>query len=166
LSEYDSAWTAQFESIAHEVRDQFGDEVIAIEHIGSTSVPGMLAKPVIDVLVGLRHVPPSKDATQRMVAAGFDDMGEYGIADRAYFSRADAHVHCFVPGTGQWDSHLLFRDYLCSLPAARDEYIAAKRQLAEQATWDRELYAERKEDVVARMLVDARDWDAAGRPAV
>ncbi len=163
LRDHDPEWSACFAREAAAVRAALGDLVITIEHIGSTSVPGLVAKPVIDLLVGVQCVPLPAPAIAAMVDLGFDSHGEYGIPDRSYFSRVDVHAHCFEIGKGQWDSHLLFRDYLRSVPAAREAYAAAKYELYHAGGGDREYYLANKEFVVDAMLEDARQWNAAGR---
>lgn len=159
LYDHDPAWAERFLHIASELRDALGDEVVAIEHIGSTSVPGLVAKPVIDVLLGLHRVPPA--GIERMEARGYEYRGAFGLLERAYFTKQDIHIHGYEVGKGQWATHLLFRDYLRDNADAREEYAAAKRALAEEGCWDLEFYIEHKEAVVHRMLGDAAKWLAA-----
>jgi GrpB-like predicted nucleotidyltransferase (UPF0157 family) len=158
LAEYDPAWPGRYEAERAAIERALGDLVIEIHHIGSTSVPGLVAKPIVDILLGIRRLDVTDDEVAAMAALGFQYLGEYGIPLRRYFARPDScHVHAFRVGEGQWHAHLLFRDYLRATPAARDRYAAAKLELAERVGWDRDRYVNAKERVVDGLLSEARE---------
>lgn len=160
LCSYDDRWPRRFEEWRGRVAAALGGRG-RIEHVGSTSVPGMSAKPVIDIQVS---VPDQSDEDAYVPA-----LRRLGMKlrsrdrDRRYLRPAAGSpraVQFHVCDVGsQWErDHLLFRDYLRSMPAARDTYDRAKREVA--ATWpdDRIAYAEAKTGVVLDLLEDAEEW--------
>jgi GrpB-like predicted nucleotidyltransferase (UPF0157 family) len=141
IVDYDSRWPAMFAEERARLRDVVGNWVIDIEHIGSTAVPGLAAKPVIDILVG---VPALADADAHCIAPivslGYEYISEFEstIPERRYFRRLkdptthSHHIHLVEKGTDFWNRHLLFRDYLRAHPERAREYEALKRRLAPQ----------------------------------
>lgn len=131
---YDPEWPNAFEAEALEIRKRLGDAAHAVHHIGSTSVHGLIAKPVIDILVETGSLDAIDAASDRMVTAGYEVRGEYGIAGRRYFSRKSDpgfHVHVFQAGTGNVVRHLAFRDYLRAKPDVAQAYGALKLSLTD-----------------------------------
>jgi GrpB-like predicted nucleotidyltransferase (UPF0157 family) len=155
LVDYDPAWPGRYERERDTILLALGGNVREIHHIGSTSVPGLLSKPVIDVLIGLERLKPTAEEVRAMAAAGFRYLGDYGIPDRCFFAKDDCHAHGFLVGEGQWRAHLRFRDHLRSSRDARERYAAAKLEIAERVDWDRGRYVEEKEHVVAAILREA-----------
>jgi GrpB-like predicted nucleotidyltransferase (UPF0157 family) len=156
IVDYDTAWPERYEAARAEIAAALGDEATEIHHIGSTSVPGLAAKDIIDVLVSLRRLELAPEVVAAMEARGFMDRGEFGIADRRLFSRSDCHVHCFRPGHGQWRTHLLFRDYLRAHPYEAVAYAAEKRRLAQIHADDRRAYTAAKSGIVEELLARGR----------
>jgi GrpB-like predicted nucleotidyltransferase (UPF0157 family) len=143
--------------------------VSPIEHVGSTAVPGLVAKPVIDLMaqvddldavigrtlrslggLGWRYVPPEFD--QRSFRRFF---AKVSADDRHRL----AHLHLMIPGTPRWDQQLRFRDALRADPALRDEYAAVKSRLAAAHPGDRERYTDEKAVFVTATL---RELDGPG----
>ncbi len=165
LVPHDPSWPDDFERVAVDVRRALGDCVVAVHHIGSTSIPAVAyAKPVIDVLVEvgvLRHVDERAD---RLIALGYEARGEYGIAGRRYFvrpeapARCGAHVHTYRVGDERVRRHLDFRDHLRSHPAEAEGYSALKLSLAEAHPSDKERYQAGKADFIARVEERASRW--------
>lgn len=134
LCAHDPDWAHAFEAEAAFILSTFGSAALAIHHIGSTAVPGLVAKPVIDILVETGSLEAVDAASDRMAAAGYGVRGEYGIAGRRYFSRKGDpgfHVHVFEAGTGNVVRHLAFRDYLRAEPDVARAYEALKLSLAD-----------------------------------
>jgi GrpB-like predicted nucleotidyltransferase (UPF0157 family) len=132
-----------------------GDVLIAIEHIGSTAIPGLGAKPVIDVMPGLRTFEDGGQAVSPLERIGYEYRGEYGIPGRHYFVKDDpesgeriANVHMYAVGHDEWIAHLALRDYLRQHDEWRDRYWALKQELARKYPYDVEAYAEAKTDFV------------------
>ena len=167
LVEYDPSWPARFEAIRRDIERACGDLIVRVEHVGSTSIPGMAAKPIIDVQPGLRTFEDGFQCVEPMRRLGYVSRGEWGMPGRHYFVRDHAdglreHVHMLVVDSERWHEMPLFRDYLIARPEAAREYEALKRRLAVEFGFDREQYTDAKAEFVQRVLAQAREWDAAG----
>lgn len=156
---HDPAWHLEFESVRTALRLVLGAAATAIHHIGSTSVPGLCAKPVIDVLVEATDLRALDEAAPGLEAIGYEARGEHGIPGRRYFSRPagagpTVHVHAFRSGSPEVVRHLRFRDHLRSHPEDAAAYGLLKQELARRFAQDRDAYQTRKagfiSDVVAR----------------
>lgn len=129
VKSYDPVWPKTFEQEAAKIKDALGGNCIAIHHIGSTSVPGLLAKPVIDMICVVKN---QANAVQPLESLGFTYKGEYNIPLRFYFNRSDGvetNLHVYEEGHPEIELNLLFRDYLRTHPEARDEYAKLKESL-------------------------------------
>jgi NAD-dependent deacetylase len=160
LADYDPAWPRRFEEEAARIREALGDAVAAVEHVGSTAVPGLVAKPVIDVLVGLRRLQLAAAQLEAMARLGYEHLGEFGLPGRLYFrkdegGRRSHHVHAVELGGDQWHRHLAFRDYLREHPAEVEAYAEEKRRVAAEASGRRD-YTERKQPYADALF--ARGW--------
>ncbi len=150
LVEWDPAWPARAAEEAGLVRVALG--AVAVEHIGSTAVPGLVAKPVLDLLAGLRplDIAPGVPA---MEALGYEYLGEYGIPGREFFRKGGDerthHVHAVELGGPLCEGHLAFRDYLRARPDEAERYAAAKRELAAAAGGDWDAYVDAKQPYAA-----------------
>ena len=136
IAPYDSAWPGRFEEEAHRIRQRFGQLALQIEHVGSTAVPGLAAKPVIDIQVSVLSLDPRFLYRARLAELGYIHMslGEFDLVYPFFKRPADwpstHHVHLCVVGSQQERDHLAFRDALRRSPAAAAEYAALKRKLA------------------------------------
>ncbi len=136
---------------------------VAIHHIGSTSVPGLSAKPVIDILIEVTRLADLDTQTSAIESLGYEAKGEFGIPGLRYFRRDDASVtrthqiHAFVGGP-QTDRHLAFRDYLISHPPIAQLYGNLKRQLAERFPNDINAYMDGKDSFVKHYEAEALAW--------
>jgi len=152
---YDPQWPHRFEEIAASLRDALGAlPVVAIEHVGSTSVPDLAAKPVIDVdVVVTRDIV--RAAVAAIASAGYEPLGEMGVPDRfAFRSPVGAprqNIYVTVVGSLALRNHLCLRDTLRACPDLRDEYGAVKLALAAR-TDDIDVYVDGKTDIVLRIL--------------
>jgi GrpB-like predicted nucleotidyltransferase (UPF0157 family) len=151
-------WTDVYEAVRGELRGAFASAAIGYEHIGSTSVPGMLAKPILDVLVTLAPGQPCGGVIAAVQELGFEYRGEFGVAERHFFARPGCHVHAFLAGRGEWATHLLFRDFLRANPTARATYAGFKLRTAEAVGWDRAAYQRAKDRYVGELLPAAERW--------
>jgi GrpB-like predicted nucleotidyltransferase (UPF0157 family) len=133
-----------------------------IEHIGSTAVPGLMAKPVIDIMAGVRDLPSSLDAAAAL--ASLDYVYFPYRADVMHWfckpspARRTHHLHLVPVQSALWAERLVFRDYLRSSPAVAGEYAALKTSLAAQYRFDREAYTDAKHAFVQSILDRARGW--------
>ncbi|MPZ98769.1 MAG: GrpB family protein [Dehalococcoidia bacterium] len=156
---YHPAWPAAFEAYAAEMRDACGDLLVTVEHIGSTAVPGLDAKPVIDLMPGVANHEDARRCIEPLERLGLRYRGENGIPLRYYFNDGvprRRNVHLFVVGESQWPAHLLFRDYLRTYADARDAYARLKHELAEQHRDDTLAYCVAKDDFVQGVIEQAR----------
>ena len=170
LSAYDPAWPQRAAAFAAELRPVLDRWLLGpIEHVGSTAIPGIVAKPVIDLMaqasdtdavvsaaggaldeLDWRYVPPELDGRPwRRFFAKVSADGQHRLA----------HLHLITAGAARWDQQLLFRDALRADPALRDEYATVKAKLASLHGADRERYTDEKAAFVTRVL---RDLDASG----
>ncbi|ELY5828310.1 GrpB family protein [Cronobacter turicensis] len=155
LEPYNPAWPAQFAEEEKRVREALGDVALAVHHIGSTSVPGLAAKPVIDMLIevtGLAELDARNDA---MRALGYTPRGEFGIPGRRYFIKGDVvrthHLHAFVAASEHVTRHLAFRDYLRRHDVVMQEYAQIKFAAARDSGFQSDIYSELKNDFIARV---------------
>jgi GrpB-like predicted nucleotidyltransferase (UPF0157 family) len=163
--DYDTAWPRLFAEESERFRAALGDAVVAVEHIGSTAVPGLAAKPVIDVLVGLRTTELTRKQIEAMESLGYEYLGEYGIPGRLFFHKArprSHHVHAVLLGSDLWERHLAFRDFLRAHRAEAQRYGAFKRRLAAEVAGDRAAYVEGKEAFATALEERARAWKRRG----
>jgi GrpB-like predicted nucleotidyltransferase (UPF0157 family)/SAM-dependent methyltransferase len=144
-------------------------EVVAIEHIGSTAVPGLAAKPVIDTMIGIRRFPAPEPFVRALGTLGYVHHGESGLAGRQYFTDAPLgrprtrHVHTVEHDSWFWREHLRFRDHLRAHPGEATAYAALKRDLARLHPHDLNTYSEGKTAFVRDALARARAGAGAGR---
>lgn len=129
VTPYNPDWPHIFEKEASKIKEAIGSNCIAIHHIGSTSVPGLSAKPVID-MIGVVKDP--EKAIEPLEALGFKYKGEYNIPMRRYFNRSEGvetNLHVYEEGHPEIELNLLFRDYLRNHPEVREEYAKLKENL-------------------------------------
>lgn len=163
---WSDAWPEAFGHIRDALRAAFAPCAVEIEHIGSTAVPGLDAKPVIDVLVGVARLAEAEAAIPALAARGFAYVPKYEreLPMRRYFVRdagADtprAHVHAVEIGSAIRHRHLAFRDALREDPALRDAYRALKLRLAREHADDKAAYTAAKGPFI-RAVLDALGED-------
>jgi GrpB-like predicted nucleotidyltransferase (UPF0157 family) len=160
---YDPAWPALYAAEAPLVRAALpADLVIAIEHFGSTAIPGLAAKPVIDILVAVRSIAEARErAVAPLTRLGYAFWADNPKRDRLFFvkglppaPRRTHHVHMTEPEGEVW-RRLRFRDHLRAHPEAREAYLALKLDLARRFPEDREAYTEGKQGFVDEIMRQA-----------
>ena len=166
LVPYDPRWPALFAAEAARLRAALGPGLpMALEHMGSTAVPGLAAKPVLDMLGGYPAGADVGAYVAALVRAGYVHRGEQGIPGREFFRRGEPrawHLHLAVQDGAFWREHLAFRDALRAHPAWRDAYEALKRDLAHRHAHDRASYTEAKGAFVRAVLAGAPAAGASG----
>ena len=158
LVDYDPRWPGLFEAEAERLRESLAPLSISLEHVGSTAIPGLCAKPVLDVLAGYDDPARLPECIAALVAAGYVHRGEQEIPGREFFRRGTPrayHVHLARREGAFWQDHLRFRDALRADPALRDGYARVKRELAAKHPTDRESYIEGKTSFVNDVLRQA-----------
>jgi GrpB-like predicted nucleotidyltransferase (UPF0157 family) len=161
---YDPAWPGCFGVWHRRLATTLGDAAARIDHIGSTSVPGLAAKPVIDIQVSVADVGDERSYLCRAESAGLvlrlRERGHRLLWPPAGKPR-EVHVHICGCGSPWERDHLLFRDYLRAHPAACHSYAALKRELITRWRHDRKAYGDAKTGFVLDTLADAAHWAAA-----
>lgn len=161
---HDPSWAAAFEAEAAFIREIFHDALVDVHHIGSTSIPNIYAKPIIDILVEASDLDAIDSKSPVMVARGYEAMGEFGLPGRRYFRRDNAqgirthHVHVFESGTNSVERHLAFRDYLLAHPEHAQLYSVMKRELAPRCDNDIEKYMDGKDPFIKNTESLALEW--------
>jgi GrpB-like predicted nucleotidyltransferase (UPF0157 family) len=160
LAEADPGWAAQFARQKERIAAALGRRAVQIEHAGSTSVPGLAAKPVIDIVLVVTDSADEADYVPDLEAAGFVlRFREPDWQEHRFLSDQDppVQVHVFSVGSSEVERMLLFRDRLRSRPDERELYERTKRQLAAQR-WDYvQDYADAKSAVVEEIIARAQD---------
>jgi len=162
--DYDANWSIQYEQEKIKILNALGNTIADIQHIGSTSVAGLAAKPVIDILLGVEHLPPQAEEITALETLGYLYYGELGISGRHYFRRGmprTHQIHLVKLDSEFWESHILFRDFLRVHPDAAQQYEHLKRDLAAKFRADRERYTDSKAPLIEQLLVQARAWRSA-----
>jgi GrpB-like predicted nucleotidyltransferase (UPF0157 family) len=161
---HNPTWRDKFEAESKSVGAALGESVVAIHHIGSTSIPNIFAKPVIDVLVEVRDINEAEKRSSAMLSLGYEAMGEYGIAGRRYFRKDNQEgirtyqIHVFETGSAQIARHLTFRDYMIAHPKDAQRYSELKRKLADEHTQSMEAYINGKDDFLKETDRKAAQW--------
>ncbi|MFT8871241.1 MAG: GrpB family protein [Sporolactobacillus sp.] len=161
---YQESWEDDYKRESSRLLSIFRPTVCRIAHIGSTAVPGLAAKPTIDVLITVAQMAAVDELNEAMQAAGYRVLGENGIAGRRYFVKRDAegnhlvHVHVFAEGCADVDRHLAFRDYLRAHNDDALFYGQLKKELADACGDDRDRYAAGKDAVIKRIETCALQW--------
>jgi GrpB-like predicted nucleotidyltransferase (UPF0157 family) len=160
LEEYDSSWVAKYELEKEFLLGVAGEwNYGGIEHIGSTSVPGMVAKPVIDIMFGVKTLEESKPAIEALVANGYDYWPYKPDVMHWFCKPSDAyrthHLHLIPFQSSLWQARLKFRNILRSNQCVAKDYANLKRELAENYKQDRETYTEKKWPFIKQALENA-----------
>lgn len=161
---YSPEWKTLFEKEKQLLESIFSAEV-EIHHIGSTSVPELSAKPIIDIMLAADSLEQVEKATPCIEAAGYVAMGENGIPRRRYFQKHDengirkVHLHSFEKGSHQIYRHLVFRDYLRSHPEESGRYASVKEEAARKYEYDIESYIAEKSPIVKEIEQKAMQWE-------
>ncbi len=154
--DYDQAWPAQYAAEAARIRDALGAGLIGLDHIGSTAVPGLAARPIVDMMPLVASFEAAESLVPPMEMLGYHYFGEYGIPRRHYFNRPGYHVHMLEPGSAQATGHIAFRDYLRAHPETAAAYASLKRRLAALHRDDRDGYTDAKAEFVQSIIATAR----------
>ncbi|GAB6087148.1 GrpB family protein [Alkaliphilus crotonatoxidans] len=155
LVEYNPQWPKDFEREAKRIRSILGDRIIQLEHVGSTSVPGLCAKPIIDILLVVEDSAVESSYSPALEAAGYTLL----IREPEWFEHrmfkgpdTDINLHVFSVGTSEVKRMLRFRDWLRSNESDRDKYAQVKRSLAENKWRHVQHYADAKTSIVQEIM--------------
>lgn len=160
LIPHDPSWKISYQTEATAIQCAFGKNIVRIHHIGSTSIPGIIAKPIVDILVEVKELGVVDTQEIHMAKIGYEAKGAYGIEDRRYFRKHDKkgtrthHLHVFALNNSHVLKHIAFRDYLISHPEVAKEYSELKAKLAENS----QTYQDAKEPFITATLKEALEW--------
>lgn len=164
IVDYDPRWPRLYEEESARVREAAAGFILALEHIGSSAVPGLAAKPIIDIMAGVADAAAAELCLAPLADVGYTDvtpqpeeekewyycLGKHPAEGRGY------HVHLMQYPSACWDRHTLFRDYLRSRADVAAAYERFKRELAARFRDDRPGYAEAKDDFIEKTLAQPR----------
>jgi GrpB-like predicted nucleotidyltransferase (UPF0157 family) len=164
VTDYDPAWPAMFEQERAKLAAALGPLAVAIEHVGSTAVPGLAAKPIIDLLAGVRRLDDAEPhCIEALQAIGYTFMPDYRsfLPDQLFFRKGvpgpwTHHVHVMQASGPGWERRLVFRDYLRAHPDVAAAYAELKRKLAAECKDDIAAYRSGKDAFVAEVMAKAR----------
>lgn len=138
LRPYDPSWPLEFEKLKEKLEPLFGDNLISFNHFGSTSIPGMIAKPTIDVCVEVKSLEDVNATRSKLEALGYKSWGDYVGTGEEYFTLDDSsgqrryNIHTLQTGNKFIQDYIAFRDYIRAHPEKVAEYIDIKKQLLQE----------------------------------
>jgi len=149
---YNPNWKKMYKEESEKIKNILNDIIIDIHHIGSTAIPGIKAKPVIDILVEVKDIEAVDQYNHKMEELGYEVMGEYGIPKRRFFRKGGNnrthHIHIFQVGNEEIERHINFKEYLIAHPDKGREYSKLKEKLTNKYTHDVENYTNSKSDFI------------------
>jgi len=159
----DPNWSKLFQTEAETLTGVFGQEIVAVHHIGSTAIPGIHAKPIVDILVVVCDIERINEFNAEMIERGYRPKGEFGIPGRRFFIKGnDAHrthhVHAFQAGNPEMERHLNFRNYMIAHTEEARAYSRLKQELARKFPEDIESYIEGKDEFIKEIDKRAKTW--------
>ena len=164
---HDPSWPDEYQREAEQVVRALAERLVRTHHIGSTAIPTIHAKPVIDLLVEVDVIDRVDECNPAMGALGYECMGELGIPGRRYFRKSDPagsrthHCHVFSEGSDQVHRHLAFRDYMIAHPERAQEYSELKQRLAGLHPDDFDGYMDGKDAFIQETDRLAAAWRAS-----
>ena len=163
LVPHNPEWSQLAEEEAKRILEQLSIPVIGVYHIGSTSIPGIKAKPILDFVIEVEDLDDIIRSTEMLGELGYISKGEYGIPGRQFFTKdtdgeRSHHLHVFQQGHPDIERHLVFRDFLRANPEAAHKYEIIKEKLAKRFPKESGSYTEAKSDFILSMDEVARYW--------
>lgn len=159
LTEYSAEWPNHYSAAARDLLDTFPDEILGIEHVGSTAVPGIRAKPIIDLMVGVSSMEIADELIPKLLQMGWDTSATFNqsLVDRRFLLRwpngiRTHHLHLVIFRGQDWTNKLAFRDLLRANTTIRAQYEKLKADLARKFANDREAYTDGKSDFISSAL--------------
>ena len=149
---YNPNWKEIYKEESKKIKNVLSDIIVDIHHIGSTAIPGIKAKPVIDILVEVKDIEAVGRYNNKMEELGYEVMGEHGIPKRRFFrkggNKRTHHIHIFQVGNEEIERYINFKEYLIAHPDKAWEYSKLKEKLANKYTYDVENYTNGKSDFI------------------
>jgi len=162
VASYNPNWKNMYKEESEKIKNILNDIIIDIHHIGSTAIPGIIAKPVIDILVEVKDIEGVDQYNHKMEELGYEAMGEYGIPKRRFFRKGGNnrthHIHIFQTGNEEIERHINFKEYLIAHPDKAWEYSKLKEELVNKYTYGVENYTNGKSDFIKEIDRKAKLW--------
>ena len=160
---YNINWQTLYGTEAQKITNALGSEVFGIHHIGSTAIPGIMAKPIIDIMVVIHNITVISDYINTMIDLGYEPLGENGIPGRQFFIKdtegiRTQHIHIYQVGHKEIQRHLQFRDYLRTHPEDALVYSQLKEELSKTYRNDPQGYTNGKDEFVEKIDKRANKW--------
>lgn len=162
--EHKPEWVAEFAVEQKRITQALAVAEADLEHIGSTAVTGLAAKPIVDLMLGAKDWPPSPELVEGICRLGYEPLGEAGVSGRLYFrlrSPIEANLHVVHKGGYHWVNNLALREYLQCNQAARERYAQAKVQAIASGATSLLAYSAAKAAAVAQLLKEAQAFQNA-----
>ncbi|MDQ0233324.1 GrpB family protein [Metabacillus malikii] len=161
LHDYNPKWEVQYEYEKDRIVEVIGDKVIAIQHIGSTSIRGMQAKPIIDIMIGVHELAEVTHFIAPLSKIEYEYVPKPEFTERKFFrkgrwGKGTCHLHICKFNSNEWMEKLLFRDYLRTHSQVADEYATLKQELASNYQFDRATYTKKKEPFIQAIIKKAK----------
>jgi len=161
LSKYDPFWIGEYENEKCNILSAISHEIIDIEHIGSTSVKGLGAKPIIDIMVGIANLEDADNLIKPLGSIQYEFVPKPELIDRRFFRKGlwgqgTCHLHICEFNSTEWVEKILFRDYLRNHPESAIEYYKLKKSLAKKYQFDRQTYTKKKEPFIREIIKKAK----------
>jgi GrpB-like predicted nucleotidyltransferase (UPF0157 family) len=164
---YDPQWPNDYDVEQRRIVDAIGDAIVSLDHIGSTAVPGLGGKPIVDIMSGVRNLGDAERCLHRLSEIGYTEVTpepqepdwHFCLSKRVATPRPrllNVHLHLVNHGSAHWEKHLRFRDYLRAHPSVAHEYFDLKLRLASLHGSDREGYTNAKSAFIDAVVVKAR----------
>jgi len=160
VAPYDPSWVVLFEQEAKQLSSLLGTR--QIQHIGSTAVPGMAAKPIVDILIGLQKQELVDEMALAIITLGFEDMGEAGIVGRRHLRKRSpfaVNIHLVLMNSNLWRNNLILRDYLRTHPDEAQRYGEHKYKIISGGTNTLLAYSEQKTSFIQDLIQRAQIWE-------
>jgi GrpB-like predicted nucleotidyltransferase (UPF0157 family) len=156
---YNPEWQKLFEKEKKLLQSIIGNEILDIQHIGSTSITGMIAKPILDIGIAVDNFEEATVCIKPLEEIGYIYKGESGIPRRHWFAKGNIvthHVHILEIASQTWNNNLIFRDYLIQYPEIAQQYANLKLKLFQEVKGDRDAYQQAKSPFIEQILQQAK----------
>lgn len=155
LTTYTTEWARLFQEEKSRLLTTLGEDILDIQHVGSTSLPGMTAKPIIDIAIAVKNFEEARVCIKPIEQLGYEYKGEFGIPRRHYFVKGNPrthHIHMNEISSRDWEDQITFRNYLIRHQEMAKEYAELKLELAQRYPTDRQAYTDGKTSFVNHVL--------------
>lgn len=162
LSDYDPNWEEQFLDEKRSIQEAIGPAILGMEHIGSTSIKGLKAKPIVGILLGIQSIEEVSELIEALRNIGYEYVPKPELMDRRFFRKGlwgqgTCHLHICEYNSSEWIDKCLFRDYLRLNAQAAHEYETLKEQLATHFQYNRQTYTRKKEPFIQKVITQAKN---------